>query len=263
MSVIENHYNRYINFIYSRRFRKIPKKCVTHIHHIIPKCLNGTGHKKNLIPLTLREHFIAHLILWKAFGGKLSFTFHMMTNQKQYGNKLTSRQYSNLESERISLYKGRTIEEIYGEDRAKEIKYKMGATNRGKTYEELYGDEKGKKLREARAESKKGKNRSMDSRRNQSKNHPRKRGKENPFYGKKHTKECIENSRKRCLGKTYEDLYGKEKAIQMKENRKKAIGKRKWVTNGEENKLIKEENINEFLDLNSNWYFGKTNHKFL
>lgn len=34
-------------------------------HHIIPKCLGGTDERDNLVNLTAREHFIAHLLLWK------------------------------------------------------------------------------------------------------------------------------------------------------------------------------------------------------
>lgn len=37
----------------------------TESHHIIPKCLGGTDDKDNLVNLTAREHFIAHLLLWK------------------------------------------------------------------------------------------------------------------------------------------------------------------------------------------------------
>ena len=39
------------------------------IHHIIPKAFNGTDDPTNLIKLTYRQHFIAHLLLAKAFPG--------------------------------------------------------------------------------------------------------------------------------------------------------------------------------------------------
>lgn len=35
------------------------------MHHIIPKCLNGTDESSNLTRLTAREHYIAHLLLVK------------------------------------------------------------------------------------------------------------------------------------------------------------------------------------------------------
>lgn len=39
-------------------------------HHIIPRHLGGTDNKSNLVKLTAREHFIAHLLLAKHFGGE-------------------------------------------------------------------------------------------------------------------------------------------------------------------------------------------------
>lgn len=34
-------------------------------HHIVPKCMGGTDEKSNLVELTAREHFIAHLLLYQ------------------------------------------------------------------------------------------------------------------------------------------------------------------------------------------------------
>lgn len=39
-------------------------------HHIVPKSLGGNNKKSNLIYLTPREHFIAHLLLTKMYTGK-------------------------------------------------------------------------------------------------------------------------------------------------------------------------------------------------
>jgi hypothetical protein len=36
-------------------------------HHIIPRCLGGTDRAENLVNLTAREHFIAHLCLLKMY----------------------------------------------------------------------------------------------------------------------------------------------------------------------------------------------------
>lgn len=41
--------------------------CYKESHHIIPKCMNGTDEKSNLVDLTAREHFIAHLLLMKIY----------------------------------------------------------------------------------------------------------------------------------------------------------------------------------------------------
>ena len=36
-------------------------------HHIVPRCLHGSNNKSNLINLTAREHYIAHLLLRKIY----------------------------------------------------------------------------------------------------------------------------------------------------------------------------------------------------
>lgn len=35
------------------------------LHHIVPRCLNGSDDSDNLVLLTPREHFICHYLLWK------------------------------------------------------------------------------------------------------------------------------------------------------------------------------------------------------
>lgn len=38
-------------------------------HHIVPRCLGGSDDRKNLVNLTAREHFVAHLCLIKIYPG--------------------------------------------------------------------------------------------------------------------------------------------------------------------------------------------------
>lgn len=64
-------------------------------HHIVPRCLNGTDDKTNIILLTPEEHFIAHLLLVKINPGHhgLVKAAHLMTvhntkrriSNKKYG----------------------------------------------------------------------------------------------------------------------------------------------------------------------------------
>lgn len=57
----------------------------TESHHIIPKCLGGTDEKNNLVELTAREHFIAHLLLTKMNdSNKLKFALYMMQVVNEY-----------------------------------------------------------------------------------------------------------------------------------------------------------------------------------
>ena len=67
-------------------------------HHILPKCLGGTNKKDNLVLLTAKEHFIAHLLLVEMYTGveksKLSFAlFQMCRKNKLHGRIISSKQF--------------------------------------------------------------------------------------------------------------------------------------------------------------------------
>ncbi|MEG1565409.1 MAG: HNH endonuclease signature motif containing protein [Bacilli bacterium] len=51
----------------------------THIHHIIPKCDGGSDDASNLIELSVRDHFLAHLIYAEETGKCLTTPQFMMT----------------------------------------------------------------------------------------------------------------------------------------------------------------------------------------
>jgi hypothetical protein len=61
----------------------------TEKHHIIPRCMNGTNKKDNIVKLTAREHFIAHQLLVKIFpkDHKLIHAAFMMSTYKRYTSK--------------------------------------------------------------------------------------------------------------------------------------------------------------------------------
>lgn len=72
-------------------------------HHIIPKSLGGTNDNDNLVLLTAREHYIAHLLLYyhyKTIGGdpfrKMAFALVSMASNKLSPDRniLSGRQYA-------------------------------------------------------------------------------------------------------------------------------------------------------------------------
>lgn len=70
IELVKNKYSKwYFLFIDSRKHRTIPKTTYTEIHHILPKSIGGSELKDNLIKLTAKEHFFAHLLLAKMFLG--------------------------------------------------------------------------------------------------------------------------------------------------------------------------------------------------
>lgn len=62
-------------------------------HHILPRCLGGTGDPDNLVDLTAEEHYVAHQLLIKLYPNntELVWAAHQMTkhpNGKRNNNKL-------------------------------------------------------------------------------------------------------------------------------------------------------------------------------
>lgn len=66
----------------------------TESHHILPRCLGGSDEADNLVRLTAREHYTAHLMLVKMHPAnpKLAFAAHMMTLDIK-GHRVGNRKY--------------------------------------------------------------------------------------------------------------------------------------------------------------------------
>ena len=62
-----NYQKLYDKLIEKRQLNPISKKdCYCEKHHIVPRCLCGTDDPSNLVNLTAREHYVAHLLLLKS-----------------------------------------------------------------------------------------------------------------------------------------------------------------------------------------------------
>ena len=84
-------YSRYIKFIDSLKSQVV--EGYSEKHHIVPRSHGGSNKKDNLIALTPRQHFIAHRMLWKAYGGSMARAYFMMSATGKYG-KIGSKTYS-------------------------------------------------------------------------------------------------------------------------------------------------------------------------
>lgn len=100
------HLARYVKFIQTRR----PQLGPIHNHHICPKAVDlfpeyGSfkDHPWNKASLTPREHYVAHLLLWKTYGGSQAVALQRMTPQ----GKRLSRVYESSRIEAISKLTGR------------------------------------------------------------------------------------------------------------------------------------------------------------
>jgi len=84
----QSHYNRLIGRARMRSLSGYGEK-----HHILPRCMGGDDSDGNLVTLTAREHFIAHLLLVKIYGNdfrliKAAAMMCMGQDQRKMNNKL-------------------------------------------------------------------------------------------------------------------------------------------------------------------------------
>jgi len=117
-------------------------------HHILPRALGGGNNSENIVNLTAREHFIAHFLLAKIYGGSMWHAVTLMNkdgrinsrlfevarkklSERMKGNKATlgyrfSEEQKNNLSKMRKGKKGRPVSE--------ETKKKLSEINKGKTF---------------------------------------------------------------------------------------------------------------------------------
>ena len=147
----EHHLNRYVKFIRNCMIKNKNFCGYTENHHIIPKAKSlfpeytcFKTHPWNCAILTARQHFIAHMILRKVYywSKSANHAAWRMANNKNCENKegndkkITSRQYQ-LIKENLK--------------HTQETKEKIGSWSKGKTYEELFGEERAAEIKRNRS----------------------------------------------------------------------------------------------------------------
>jgi hypothetical protein len=93
-----NYQKIYDNLILSRGKEPLRKDEYYEQHHIIPKCLGGSDDKQNLIFLTYREHFIAHLLLTKIYPDHrgINYAILCMLRKHKHQRVITSKVYETI-----------------------------------------------------------------------------------------------------------------------------------------------------------------------
>ena len=148
-------------------------------HHIIPKSLSSDSFINSLlneynncsiVTLSLREHYVAHRLLVKICENNKNCYLKMLHALQLLQNRgATSHLYFQYKSQYSELLS----ETLKGKpSRAKGCKWSDEAKQKksdnhymkGKTYEEIYGEEKAKELKENRSKSSKGRKWSEDTR---------------------------------------------------------------------------------------------------
>ena len=189
-------------------------------HHIVPKCMGGTDDTDNLVKLTAREHFIAHVLLCKIYpnSAKLLFAFNCMCNR--WGkNRNAKRDYVIKKScvyERLKVeMREKLRERMSGENNPR---YGKPASNRGVPASEetrrklserfsgeknpMYGKKRPKYIGEAVAKANRERVWTEEARAKTGT-----RGKDNHMFGKHLSKEAKSKRRMNLCGEILEQ-YG-------------------------------------------------------
>lgn len=70
-----------------------PAKSYVERHHIIPRAYGGSDDLSNIVKLTGREHFVAHLLLARIYGGTMWVAILRMKGRKHSDGYINSRLY--------------------------------------------------------------------------------------------------------------------------------------------------------------------------
>lgn len=131
------YFNWYFKIINNARERTVQGY---ETHHIIPKSMGGKDSKDNLVRLTLREHYICHLLLPKFTVGadraKMKFALWCFANKwgrDKLEVRMTSRMYERLRIEIAnqisSVNKGRIPTPMTADQRKKHSERMSGTNN--------------------------------------------------------------------------------------------------------------------------------------
>jgi len=114
----ENIYNALVEKAKVRGLDKSQHEGYFEIHHIVPRSVGGTNEADNLVMLSGREHFIAHMLLWKIYPKVPALAYAAMMMSNRAISKVNSYLYEALK-----------------QDFAKKVSEKR----RGKSYKDLVG----------------------------------------------------------------------------------------------------------------------------
>ena len=131
-------------------------------HHIIPRSLGGSDKKENIVFLPASEHFKCHQLLVEMTtdrnNGKMwSALWRMMNKQSRNQDReytFTADEYTIARTRHAETHSVRMSGEnnpFFGSRHTAETLSKMSAAKKGKSYEEIFGQEYAKQMREKRS----------------------------------------------------------------------------------------------------------------
>lgn len=136
-----HHLNRYLKFIDALKNQSIDG--YSEKHHVLPRSMGGDDSTSNIVKLTARQHFVAHWMLWKAFGGSMTTAFNYMNGVKRYGKRINSKTAELLKHQEIERQKQKTFST---ETRQKMSQAKLGKSLSAEHIENVRQAQLGRKL---------------------------------------------------------------------------------------------------------------------
>jgi len=109
-----NYEKIYKDLVAKCKPRGLDKKSVdyyTEIHHIVPRCMGGSDEDENLVMFTAREHFVAHLLLWKANPDNISLMWSAYRTSNSHKDKINSRMHAILREKQANAMSSRVVSE--------------------------------------------------------------------------------------------------------------------------------------------------------
>lgn len=132
-----NYEKIYQSLVKSRQELRESKKTVGYeLHHILPKSLGGSNDIDNLVLLTYREHYMAHLLLTKMYPNeaKIHYAFLCMLRDPHGERKLTSRMVDTIKSNysEFKRWHSKVVNPMYSLSAKKKISERMKKNNPNK-----------------------------------------------------------------------------------------------------------------------------------
>lgn len=205
------YYQWYQNLVNKAKKRQLDDTIYYEKHHIIPKCLGGKDTAENLVSLTLREHYIAHLLLSKFYEGEAGRKMHyamwiMLLQQKKRGSRIfemyrTKYIETSLKTQIITdEFRQNVSKALTGKKKTKTpkllAKYERMKDEMKGSGNPMFGKKQSEETKRKIAEKAKGRKQSKEAiEKRVSKTRGRKRekdchvGEKNPMFGKKHSLE--------------------------------------------------------------------------
>jgi hypothetical protein len=132
MNLLSNKYSRwYFSIIDNAKNANRTKQNETYErHHIVPKSLGGSNKKDNLVLLTLKEHFICHLLLTKCTEGQNKSKMFMAYFKMMSIHRYNSKKYIISRNRMIKAISGEN-NPFYGKTHTEETKRKISQSKIG------------------------------------------------------------------------------------------------------------------------------------